>query len=91
MEKIYDIIIIESTVHLYSISVLQTLLLDRTTRKNIIWADDEYESLGEDYGPKNEIKVEKIYELYKVKDLKELTEEKHANIMANLEKIKAKE
>ena len=40
---------------------------------------------------KNEIKVEKIYELYKVKDLKELTEEKHANIMANLEKIKAKE
>ena len=40
---------------------------------------------------KNEIKVEKIYELYKVKDLKELAEEKHANIMANLEKIKAKE
>lgn len=40
---------------------------------------------------KNEIKVEKIYELYKVKDLKELTEEKHTNIMANLEKIKAKE
>lgn len=40
---------------------------------------------------KNEIKVEKIYELYKVKDLKELSEEKHANIMANLEKIKAKE
>jgi hypothetical protein len=40
---------------------------------------------------KNEIKVEKIYELYKVKDLKELTEEKHSNIMANLEKIKAKE
>lgn len=40
---------------------------------------------------KNEIKVEKIYELYKAKDLKELTEEKHANIMANLEKIKAKE
>ena len=40
---------------------------------------------------KNEIKVEKIYELHKVKDLKELTEEQHANIMANLEKIKAKE
>jgi hypothetical protein len=40
---------------------------------------------------KNEIKAEKIFELYKVKDLKELNEKQHSHILENLEKIKAKE
>lgn len=29
---------------------LKTLLVDRTTRKNIIWATDEYAHLGDGYG-----------------------------------------
>ena len=35
--------------------ILDTLLLDRTTRKNIIWATDDYASLGEQYSADQEI------------------------------------
>lgn len=44
----------------YPTSVLETLLQDRTTGKNIIWADDEYESLGDQYLGHNEITIPKI-------------------------------
>lgn len=40
--------------------VLDLLLLDRTTGENIVWADDEYEPLGEGYLGKNHITVERI-------------------------------
>lgn len=44
----------------YPKTVLQTLLCDRTTGHNIIWADNEYEALGEGYAGDDEITVEKI-------------------------------
>ena len=44
----------------YPTHVLETLLCDRTTGKNIIWADNEYEALGDGYLGDDEITVEKI-------------------------------
>lgn len=40
--------------------ILETLLCDRTTGHNIIWADNEYEALGNGYMGDDEITVEKI-------------------------------
>lgn len=40
--------------------VLETLLSDRTTGRNIIWADGEYERLGDGYRGDDEITVERI-------------------------------
>lgn len=37
--------------------VLKVLMMDRTTRKNIIWATDEYISLGDEYSPSNQISL----------------------------------
>lgn len=37
--------------------VLETLLKDRTTRKNIIWGTDDYLELGMDYNAKSEITI----------------------------------
>ena len=44
----------------YPTSVLERLLADRTTGRNIIWADDEYEALGDGYLGEDEVTVEKI-------------------------------
>lgn len=44
----------------YPTFILKTLLCDRTTGRNIIWADNEYEALGEGYMGDEEITVEKI-------------------------------
>ena len=44
----------------YGLDVLETLLVDRTTRKNIIWADREYIELGAGYEPYDEITPVKI-------------------------------
>lgn len=44
----------------YSGRILETLLCDRTTGRNIIWADNEYEALGDGYMGDDEITVEKI-------------------------------
>ncbi len=44
----------------YPLSVLETLLCDRTTGRNIIWADNEYEALGNGYLGDDEVTVEKI-------------------------------
>lgn len=51
---------VESIEAMYSTSVLGTLLCDQTTGKNIIWADDEYENLGEQFLGHNEITIPKI-------------------------------
>lgn len=40
---------IESFEVRYPTRTLETLLCDRTTGRNIIWADNEYEALGEGY------------------------------------------
>lgn len=51
---------IESFERRYPHSVLETLLADRTTGKNIIWADGEYEWFGEGYAAEDEITCEAI-------------------------------
>ena len=51
---------IESFDSRYPTRVLETLLSDRTTGRNIIWADNEYEALGDGYMGDDEITVEKI-------------------------------
>ena len=44
----------------YPAFILKTLLCDRTTGRNIIWADNEYEALGDGYMGDDEITIEKI-------------------------------
>ena len=44
----------------YPARILETLLADRTTGRNIIWADNEYEALGDGYMGDDEITVDKI-------------------------------
>lgn len=44
----------------YPTFILKTLLCDRTTGRNIIWADNEYEALGDGYMGDDEITVERI-------------------------------
>lgn len=51
---------IESFDSRYPTRVLETLLKDRTTGHNIIWADSEYEALGDGYMGDDEITVDKI-------------------------------
>ena len=41
-------------------SLLAILLMNRTTRKNILWGTDDYSALGEDYGANKEIYIELI-------------------------------
>ena len=51
---------IESFDSRYPTRILDTLLKDRTTGRNIIWADDEYEALGDGYMGDDEITIDKI-------------------------------
>lgn len=51
---------IESFDRRYPTFILKTLLFDRTTGRNIIWADNEYEALGDGYMGDDEMTVEKI-------------------------------
>lgn len=44
----------------HSAEILDMLLKDRTTGRNIIWADDEYAYLGDGYTGSDEITVERI-------------------------------
>jgi len=41
-------------------SLLDILLADRTTKKNIIWGTDSYEELGKEFAPKNQIKPDLV-------------------------------
>ena len=51
---------IERFARSYSPAILESLLCDRTTGRNIIWADNEYETLGDGYYGDDEITVDKI-------------------------------
>ena len=51
---------LESFVQRYPMLILETLLHDRSAGRNIIWADNEYEALGEGYMGDDEMTVEKI-------------------------------
>ena len=62
-EPIHDISVegfIESFDRRYPTFILKTLMRDRTTGRNIIWADNEYEALGDGYMGDDEMTVEKI-------------------------------
>src|ERR1044071_4319707 len=45
-------------------NLLDLLLLDRTTKKNIIWGTDSYEHYGKDFSPKKCIAPDLITGLY---------------------------
>lgn len=63
IESTHDISVegfIESFDRRYPTFILKTLLCDRTTGRNIIWADNEYEALGDGYMGDDEVTVEKI-------------------------------
>ena len=51
---------LESFVQRYPMPILETLLHDRSAGRNIIWADNEYEALGEGYMGDDEMTIEKI-------------------------------
>ena len=46
----FGIDILEDEIKSWGHEILETLLLDRTTGENIIWATDDYLSRGEGYG-----------------------------------------
>lgn len=50
-----DIDILEQSIADYNYALLEMLLFDRTTRKNIKWGTDNYKSYGKGYEPHNEI------------------------------------
>ncbi|MCA9337121.1 restriction endonuclease subunit M [Candidatus Saccharibacteria bacterium] len=60
--------------------LLDILLIDRTTGKNIIWATDSYEAIGKDFAPKKHIKKELVTgehgELIQPRAAKPLSEQK---------------
>jgi len=58
--KISDFNLIDNLLCYYSQDVLDSLLMDRTTGRNIIWATDEYKELGDAYQPEREIKASDI-------------------------------
>lgn len=60
-----DIDIKESTLRSLGV-VLDTLIFDRTTRKNIIWATDSYEHLGKQFAPNMEINPDLVTGQYKL-------------------------
>ncbi|MBR1752382.1 MAG: Eco57I restriction-modification methylase domain-containing protein [Ruminococcus sp.] len=51
---------IENDIRSIDIRLLEILLADRSTNKNIVWATNDYNKLGEGYAPECEIKAEQI-------------------------------
>ena len=47
----------EDEINKLNYDLLASLLVDRTTRKNIIWATSDYEWLGQDYAADKEIRI----------------------------------
>jgi len=58
-----DIDILENTLRKQG-DLLDTLLMDRTSNKNIIWGTDSYLKYGRGFKPKDRIKVERITGAY---------------------------
>ncbi len=52
MSVYFEIDVLEEEISQLGNAILAKLLIDRTTRKNIIWATSDYESFGMDYGAK---------------------------------------
>ena len=58
--KVSALDVVEQAISEYDASLLLRLLQDKTTKKNILWATRDYESRGEEYGEKCEIKPELV-------------------------------
>ena len=56
----FGIDILEDEILSWGHGILETLLLDRTTGENIIWATDDYSSRGEGYRSSDNIQVSVI-------------------------------
>lgn len=52
--------LVDAFIQRYPIKILNVLLKDRTMNRNIVWADDEYASLGTGYSGDDEITVEHV-------------------------------
>lgn len=50
----------EDDINKLDYDLLAILLVDRTTKKNILWATNDYEGLGQDYAASNEIRIHLI-------------------------------
>lgn len=76
----YDIDIKESTLRRQGV-LLDTLLVDRTTKKNIIWATDSYEKFGKPFAPDKHINPDlvtgKYHLLIQPRAAKSLEEQRH--------------
>ena len=60
VNNIADVNLVARVVRHYGTDTLASLLRDRSTERNIIWASSEYERLGDGYEPYDEITVAKI-------------------------------
>ena len=60
----YKIDILEEEIKEFSPQVLDILLKDRTTKKNIIWATDNYSNLGLKFGFDDQITIGSITGFY---------------------------
>ena len=52
--------VMEESIWAFDSSILRRLLQDKTTKRNILWATKDYESLGPEYGETCEIILELI-------------------------------
>ncbi|MDO4545808.1 MAG: hypothetical protein Q4C25_06590 [Bacillota bacterium] len=60
VQPINGIDVIEQDIADYSYPLLDILLIDRTTSKNIIWASDDYSHLGERYEARKQMTADLI-------------------------------
>ena len=58
--NVADVCFVEDFLSRYPYAVLETLLVDHTTGRNIIWASDTYAELGDGYAFEDELTVERI-------------------------------
>ena len=52
--------VVENNTASFNEQVLAVLLIDRSTKKNIVWATDDYIDFGVGYSPESEITIDKI-------------------------------
>ena len=64
VENINDIDVSEESIRLFDSELLDILLIDRTTRKNIIWATSDYSSNGIGFDEQDEITPDLITGVY---------------------------
>ena len=56
--------VVENNTASFNEQVLAVLLIDRSTKKNIVWATDDYIDFGVGYSPESEITIDKISGLH---------------------------